>query len=87
MATKRNPALTISLDLFDAELIVRLDKNLRLSATNPNPDCNDAESDLADSEMLNDLIAAAIIGGKRSDWATDSNEVLLLAKAMMKIVA
>jgi hypothetical protein len=87
MTAKRNHSLTISLDLFDAEMIVRLDKNLRMSAKNPNPDCNDAESDMIDSEMLNDLISAAIIGGKHSDFDTDRNEVIRLAQGMMNVIA
>jgi hypothetical protein len=87
MTAKRNLSLTISLDLFDAEQIVRLDKSLRLSAKNPNPDTNDAESDLADSEHLFDLVNRAIIGGKRSDWATDRDEVVRLAQGMMNVIA
>lgn len=85
MTTKRNRSLTISLDLFTAETIVKLDADL--SAPDNGDDEFRAESDLADSEMLDGLCEEAIIGGKRSDWQTDRNEVILLAKAMMKIVA
>ena len=87
MKPTRNHRLTISLGFFEAEKIVELDKSLRLSAQDENPDANQAESDLADSEWLAGLCEEAIIGGTRSDAFTDHNEVILLAKAMMKIAS